>query len=115
MAKAAANQQAYALISLFIKRYQEKYEKSPADLNRYRDKWGFQDMIDQLGYEDSRGLVDFYFTMTKYGHPVSYLLYNYEKIDAYRRELAEDEANRIKLREQTRLKVMEWDKQNGNT
>jgi len=115
VAKAAstANQQAYALISLYVKCYEQKYGVKPG-LNRYKEKWAFQDVVDDLGYERARETVEFYFTTGRVGHPLNYFLYNYEKLDELEKELKEDEANRLALREQTRLKVQEWEAAHGN-
>ena len=52
--------QAYALVSLYISLFQSKYNRQPV-VNRYREKWAMQDVIDTVGYERSRELIEYYF------------------------------------------------------
>lgn len=110
-----ANQKAYALITLYVKEYGAKYGAQPTGLNRHRDKWGFQDMVDDLGYENAQAVIKFYFTTGRVGHPLQFLLYNYEKLDVIRREMIEDEKKRLELREATRIRVEKWEREHGNS
>lgn len=113
MAKLTANQQAYALISLFEKHYQKKYNRKP-DLNRHRDKWGFQDMVEDLGYDIAQEIVVYYFELKYVGHPVQQLLRNYDKFRRVRDERREDEAERLRLRAETKKRVEDWEKTHGD-
>lgn len=114
MAQGTVTRQAYALINLYSKEYEKKHGAPPASLNRYRDKWGFHDMIEHLGYDEAKELVLFYFQTARPGHPLQWLLYNYEALAKVRRELLQDESNRQKIREQTRRRVEEWREKHGN-
>ena len=40
---------AYALVSLYISLYKNRYNKQPL-VNRYREKWAMQDVIDTVGF-----------------------------------------------------------------
>lgn len=113
MAKLTANQQAYALITLFEKHYIKKYGRKP-DINRHRDKWGFQDMVEDLGYPLAQEIVEYYFDLNYINHPVQTLLRNYDKFNRVRDERREDEANRLRLRAETKKRVEEWEKTHGN-
>lgn len=111
---ATAAQKANALITHYVKLYKAKYKKEP-EINRYRERWGFQAMIEDLGDAEARLVIEHYFETGKIGHPVQYLLHNYDRLAKIRRELEEDKANRLRLREQTRLRVQEWERVNGGT
>lgn len=112
MAQDTITKQANGLVTLFIKYFTDKYGHAP-NLNRYREKWGFQDMITDLGYERAREIVAYYFKTTKPGHPVSFLLQNYDKIDSFYAEKIEDEQRRAELRKQTAERVREWELKHG--
>lgn len=100
-----------ALVTLFIKLYTEKYSAAPK-LNRYKAKWGFQSMVEDLGYERSQEVVHYYFRTSKQGHPVEFLHMNYEKIADYNEERKRDEAMRAELRRQTEQQVKEYEEKN---
>lgn len=107
-------QQTHALISLFLKHYKDRYGKDPLNFNRYRDKWGFQSMAEDLGVERAKEVISYYFETGKAGHPTSYLLHNYDKINAHMIDREEDAINRKKLMEESAKRVEEWRaKKNG--
>lgn len=105
-------QQANGLIDRYIFLYKEKYGKAPS-INRYRETWGFVDMIKDLGYGRAKEVIEYYFETNKVGHTLIYLFKNYDRYDTLMRERAEDEVKRAQLREQTRLRVEEMER-NGN-
>lgn len=96
-----------ALMSRFIKLYEEKYRIKPR-FNRYTEKWGFQYLLEDLGAQ-SQAVLDYYFTL-KREHTVQDLLRNYHDFDKWMTEDAEDEAYRRQLRAQTKQKVEEHEK-----
>lgn len=105
---APTKQQTHSLITYFLRGYVEKYESQPRDFNRFRDQWGFQSMIEQYGLDRSRKIVDYYFETRRPGHPVNYLLYNYERLHAIMVDKERDAENRRKLREESQKRVEEW-------
>lgn len=113
MPRTTISNQTHALITLYVKLYTDKYEKPPV-INRYREKWGFQSMIEDLGYERAREVVEYYFNTKKPGHPVPGLLFNYEKLSITLEEMANDEAIRAELRAQTKQRVEEWERMYGD-
>jgi|SRR6185312_1388280 len=96
--------QAYSLISLYEKCYAARYGVTPK-INRFREKWGYIDMIADLGYEDARKVIEYYFKTDKTAHPVTFLFQNYDKINQFREEKLRDEENRAKLRAETEKRV----------
>lgn len=112
MAQDTITRQANGLVTLFIKTYTDLYSRAPS-LNRYREKWGFQDMITDLGYDRAKEIVLYYFKTTKSGHPVSFLLQNYDKINSFYEEKIDDDKRRAELRRQTAERVREWELTHG--
>lgn len=109
---AVTNQQVHALISHYLKLYRAKYEADPRDFNRYRDKWGFQAMIEDFGAVRAKQIVEYYFETTKPRHPTNYLLFNYEQLNNAMLERAEDEKKRAELRAESKRRVEEWRRRN---
>lgn len=101
-------QQTHALISLFLKCYKARYGKEPINFNRYRDKWGFQSMAEDLGIDRAKEVIEYYFETGKAGHPTSHLLNNYDKINAHMIDREKDAINRKKLMLESQKRVEEW-------
>jgi hypothetical protein len=106
-------QQTHALISLFLKKYKDKYGKEPLRFNRYRDKWGFQSMAEDLGVDRAKEVIEYYFDTNKMGHPTSYLMNNYDKINERMIEKAEDVIKRKQLMQESAKRVAEWRAKRG--
>jgi hypothetical protein len=100
MAKEDAKQ-AYALVSLYIALYKGKYNKQPV-VNRYREKWAMQDVIDTVGFERSRELLEYYFKLNRQGHPLTWFLYNFDRLDDTLVKSVQDDEKRKYLREKTK-------------
>jgi hypothetical protein len=62
----ANEKQPYVLIGLYESLYLEKYSKKPK-LNKFREKWAMQDVIDSVGFERAKQLLIYYFKTSKYG------------------------------------------------
>ena len=99
---------AYALVSLYCALYKQVYDKQPL-VNKYRDKWAMQDVIDSVGYDRAKVLVEYYFKITKAGHPISWFFYNFEKLDMNLSQTEEDRTRRELIRARTKLMVEERD------
>lgn len=113
MAQTTLNKQTHGLIGKYIQLWTAKYRKAPV-INRYREKWGFQSMIEDLGYDRALKVTEYYFKTDHPGHPVNYLLFNYDKFHNILNELEDDEVNREKLRRATEARVREWEARHGN-
>jgi hypothetical protein len=64
-----------------------------------------QDVIDSVGYERAKELLEYYFKTSKSGHPLNFFFYNFDRIDQVETEMQKDKANRVMLREQTKKLV----------
>jgi len=64
-----------------------------------------QDVIDSVGYERAKELIEYYFKTGKPGHPLNFFYYNFDKIDQMKHDIDVDKVNRERLREQTKRMV----------
>ncbi|MGA1047977.1 MAG: hypothetical protein ACO3UU_08190 [Minisyncoccia bacterium] len=101
---AEKSKEPYVLIGVYEKLYFEKYGKKPR-LNKFREKWAMQDVIDSVGYDRARELIEYYFKTSKNGHPLNFFFYNFDRIDQVESDARKDKANRVMLREQTKKLV----------
>jgi len=68
---------ARTLLNHFDKEWKNKYGTDYLG-NSHSDIWGFRSMMDDLGYEESKKVISFYFrTDPSRGHSRDHLLYNY--------------------------------------
>jgi len=102
----ANNKEPYILMTAYQNLYKDRYGK-PATLNKFREKWAMQDVIDSVGFEKANDLLHYYFTLEKSGHPLQFFYYNFDKMEQARLELQKDIENRRLLRESTKRMVEE--------
>lgn len=107
-------QQSHALANLYIKKYEAVHGARPADFNLYRDRRGFEAMIDDLGYARAQSVIEYYMSLVNNPHTCRGLLYNYEKYNNHMLELEEEESRSAVIREETRKRVEEWRKSRGD-
>ncbi len=100
----ASEKEPYVLIGLYEKLYFERYNKKPR-INKFREKWAMQDVIDSVGYDRAVELLVYYFKTSKSGHPLNFFFYNFDKIDYLKAEIEKDITNRRVLREATKKMV----------
>lgn len=98
------DKQAYVLVSLYMSLYKARYNKQPT-VNRYREKWAFQDVIDTVGFDRSKELLEYYFKCNKMGHPLNWFLYNFDRLDDALVKSTQDTERRKLLRHNTKLLV----------
>jgi len=94
----------YILISLYESLYKEKYNKK-LRLNKFREKWAMQDVIDSVGFDRAKELVVYYFATNKNGHPLNFFYNNFDRIDILNKEIQQDKINRSILLDQTKRMV----------
>jgi hypothetical protein len=101
---AVKNKEPYMLIAYYEDLYSQKYSRKPK-INRFREKWAMQDVIDSVGYDRARELLDYYFKTGKNGHPLNFFFYNFDRMDQVEKEREKDRINRSMLRQQTKTLV----------
>lgn len=101
---AVKSKEPYVLIGLYETLYFQRYGKKPR-LNKFREKWAMQDVIDSVGYDRARELLEYYFKTGKNGHPLNFFFYNFDRIDQVESDMRRDKENRAMLREQTKKLV----------
>jgi hypothetical protein len=103
-----ADKYPHALISFFCACYKTRYNKNPV-LNRYRQKWAMVDVIDDIGYDRARKLIEYYFKLDKPNHSIDWFAFNFEKLDLALRQQEEDKTRRELIRAKTKSMVEERD------
>ncbi len=92
------------MIGLYESLYKDKYNVKPK-INKFREKWAMQDVIDSVGFDRAKELLVYYFKTSKSGHPLSFFFYNFDKIDYLKSELEKDANNRRLLLQATKKLV----------
>jgi hypothetical protein len=101
-----ANQEPYILLGIYESLYFAKYNKKPK-LNKYREKWAMQDVIDSIGFDRTKELLEYYFKTGRSSHPISFFFYNFDRLDFMKQEIDKDIQNRENLRRLTKKLVEE--------
>ena len=100
----ANEKQPYILIGLYLSIYKEKYKKT-LTINKFREKWAMQDVIDSVGYDRAVELIKYYFDTNKSWHPLNFFYNNFDRIDKLQKEIEKDKANRSVLLMETKKMV----------
>jgi hypothetical protein len=100
----ANEKEPYVLIGLYENLYKEKYGRKPS-MNKFREKWAMQDVIDSVGLDRAKDLINYYFTLPKGGHPLQFFFYNFDRIDNAISEVEKDKERRRMLLEETKNMV----------
>ncbi len=93
-------------MTLYQSLYKEKYGKSP-QINKFREKWAMQDVIESVGFDRAKELLIYYFSLPKGGHPLQFFFYNFDRIDSAVTEIEKDKERRRLLLEETKKMVEE--------
>ena len=101
-----AKQRPYILLSLYSSLFEKKYGRKP-EINRHRDKWGFADMIDDLGMDRAREVIEWFFE-TEGNHSLRTLFSSYDRMSSEIQEESEDKQRLAQLRLATKDKVAEF-------
>jgi len=100
----ANEKEPYILLGLYESLYKEKYSSKPK-LNKFREKWAMQDVIDSVGFDRTKELLVYYFKTSKVGHPLNFFFYSFDKLDYYKTEMEKDVKHRKMLLENTKKLV----------
>lgn len=84
--------------------YKDKYGRA-VTINKFREKWAMQDVIDSVGFDRAKELLEYYFGLNKNGHPLQFFFYNFDKMDALKIEIEKDKEKRRLLLEETKKMV----------
>lgn len=68
-----------------------------------------QDVIDSVGFNRAKELLEYYFKTGKNGHPINWFFMNFDSIDKMFKQRIEDDEKRKKLREETKSMVKEME------
>jgi len=102
----AANREPYILLTIYMALYEQKYGKKPR-INKYKEKWAMQDVIDSIGFDQAKDVLNYYFRTGKNGHPLNFFYNNFDRLEDMMIQINEDVANRARLLEQTKRLVEE--------
>ena len=100
----ANNKEPYILLTQYQSLYKERYGKVPT-LNKFREKWAMQDVIDSVGYDRAKELLSYYFKTGKSGHPLNFFYNNFDRMDSFMKGSEADKESRRRLREATKKLV----------
>ncbi len=102
----ATNKEPYILITIYMALYEQKYGSKPR-INKYREKWAMQDVLDSIGFDQAKDVLNYYFRTGKPGHPLNFFYNNFDRLEDMMTQVNKDVANRARLLEQTKKLVEE--------
>lgn len=102
---------AFTLLSYYSTKYKARYNKQP-NINKYKEKWAAADILDDFSLDEAKNIIDYYFTLSKDGHPLNWLFNNFDKLKQTMNDNAEDKRLRAERRKQLAKMREEW--LNGN-
>ena len=102
----ANEKEPYVLISLYQSLYKNKYGQMPK-INKFREKWAMQDVIDSVVFDRAKNLLQYYFKLNKSGHGLQFFFFNFDKMDIMEIEMQKDKEKRRLLLEETKKMVEE--------
>jgi len=102
----ATNKEPYILLTIYMSLYEQKYGKKPR-INKYKEKWAMQDVLDSIGFEQAKDVLNYYFRTGKNGHPLNFFYNNFDRLEDMMIQINKDVANRARLLEKTKKLVEE--------
>lgn len=102
----AINKEPYILLTIYMALYEQKYGKKPR-INKYKEKWAMQDVLDSIGFDQAKDVLNYYFRTGKSGHPLNFFYNNFDRLEDMMIQINKDVANRARLLEQTKKLVEE--------
>ena len=80
------------------------YSTKPT-INRYKEKWAMQDVIDSIGFERSKNVLYYYFETGKSRHPLNFFYNNFERIEDMMIQIKEDKARNTRVLQETKNRM----------
>jgi len=102
----AVNKEPYILLSLYSNLYEEAYKTKPT-INKYREKWAMQDVIDSIGFDRSKEVLEYYFKTGKNRHPLNFFYNNFDRMENMMIQAKEDKVNRSRTIKETKRRMVE--------
>ncbi len=102
----AVNKEPYILLSLYSNLYEEAYKTKPT-INKYREKWAMQDVIDSIGFDRSKEVLEYYFKTGKNRHPLNFFYNNFDRMENMMIQAKEDKVNRSRTIQETKRRMVE--------
>jgi hypothetical protein len=97
----------YALIDFYSSLYADKYGKRPV-INKHREKWAMNDVIESVGYDRSKVLLQYYFNVSSDNrHSLSWFYFNFDRLDDMLEKKIRDEERRGIMRLETKKMIEE--------
>lgn len=100
----AVNKEPYILLSLYSNLYEGMYNTKPT-INRYKEKWAMQDVIDSIGFDRSKDVLYYYFKTGKNRHPLNFFYNNFERIEDMMIQIKEDKARNTRVLQETKNRM----------
>lgn len=98
----------YGLLDLYLLEYQSKLGRKPV-VNRYKEKWGFVDMIDSIGYDRSVEVIKFFFQTNRSNYTTNALFNDFDTLDRALTERDIDRERRKRIARETEKRVRDWE------
>lgn len=91
---------AFILLGTYGKLYESKYGKKPV-INKYKEKWAASSLIEDFGKEDVDEVLEYYFRLSKDGHPLNWFYNNFDSLYSANKENKRDKELRMQRRLET--------------
>ncbi len=92
------------MLTLYQNLYKQKYNTAPK-INKFREKWAMQDVIDSIGYDRAKKVLEYYFETGKDKHPLQFFYFNFDRLEDMMIQIEEDKVLRDILLENTKKLV----------
>ena len=96
----------YALLTFYTKLFHDRYGRKPV-VNLYKEKWAMNDVIDSVGFDRAKELLEYYFKVNNPSHNLTWFFYNFDRMDEMFQKSEEDKERRARIREKTKQMVEE--------
>ena len=107
MSTVTVKKQADILISQYLSKFKDLYGQTPNDFNRYQVRWGFIDMVNDLGFADAEKTLEYFMSLKLPGHAVKKMLYGYGDLNKIRIEKEKDAIARKRMMAESKRRVEE--------
>jgi len=100
VAASKLDKDSYSLLSEYSRLYQERYGSKPV-VNKYKEKWAMNSLIEDFGKEEVLETLVYYFKLSKDRHPINWFYNNFSTIYNSRISIEKDDKIRSEARKKT--------------